>query len=222
MRLLLYVAAVAIFCLPAPAEAKAPSKKDIDEALLRLSVDQLSALREAETTHREGELQLERIQADLDIAWADSKATKAWVDANESILRAIDMQRKAADAGNRTDELATLAQQTVRSEASLAWRKARTNAAKGGVSFQQERVGWAKSELDRRAQAVELERWRAYGVAVGEDPDVQQEIGRAQTRLGRLAESEGKARVKMERAEADWHELTAKAAYLDPSKPSGE
>ncbi|MCP4869781.1 MAG: hypothetical protein GY898_13800 [Proteobacteria bacterium] len=222
MRLVLYVAAIAVLSVPCSALAKAPSKKDIDEALLRQSVEELSDLREAEAHHREGELQLERIQADLDVAWADQKAAKAWVDANQSILRAIEAQRKAADEGNRTDELATLAQQTVRSEASLAWRNARTDSAKLQVSFQQERVGWVKVEIDRRAQAAELERLRAYDVAIGGDPEVQQEIGRAQTKLGRLAESEGKARLKMERAEAKWQEAAAQASYLDPSKPSAE
>jgi hypothetical protein len=222
MRLLLYVAAVAVLWAPCTASARGPSKKDIDEALLRLSVGQLADLREVETSRRDGELQLERIKLDLEVAWADNKAAKAWVDANQAILRAIEAQRKAADAGNRVEELANLAGQTVRSEASLAWRRARTTAAKQQVTSQQERVSWAKAEIDRRTQATELERWRAYDVAVGGDPEVQQEIGRIQTKLGRLAEVEGKARLKMERAEAKWQEAVVKAASLDPSKPSAK
>jgi len=222
MRLLLYVAAVAVLWAPSSAYAKGPSKKDIDEALLRMSVEQLASMREAEASHREGELRLERIQTDLGVASADNKAARAWEDANEAILRAIDGQRKAADLGNRTDELAMLAEQTVRSEASLAWRQARTEASKAEVNLHQERVLWAKAEIERRAQAAELERWRVYDVAVGGDAEVAQEIGRIQTKLGRLAGAEGKARLKMERAEAKWQELAAKAAVLDPSKSKGE
>ena len=220
MRMALYVAAVALLLAPASVAAKGPSKKDIDEALLRMSVEQLEDVRNAESAHRDGALQLEMIQGELEVAWADHRAAKAWVDANEGILRAIEAQRKAADAGNRTDELANLAQQTVRSEASLAWRKARAEAAKAQVDFQQERVGWAKSELSRLETAAELERWRAYDVSVGGDPDVQQEVGRIQTKLGRLAATEGKDRLKMERAEAKWQELVTKASVLDPNRSS--
>lgn len=205
---------------PAATFAKAPAKKDVDEALIRMSAEQLTDLRAAEDAQRAGAITVEQIQADVDVAWLDHKAAKAWVDAGEGILRAIDAQKRAADEGNRTEELARLASQTVRSEASLTWRKERQDAAKAEVEFHQARLTWAKSEQARLAQAVELERLKAYDVSLGGDPDTQQEVGRAQTKLGRLAGTEGKDRLKMERAEATWQEAVARAAAHDPGAGS--
>jgi len=203
-----------------PALGRGPVKKDVDAALLRMPVEQLTGVHEAERVHRGAEEQLERIEGELAVAWLDSKASKAWVDAGESILRAIKAERKAAEGGQRTEELAQLAAQAVRSEASLAWRQSRQEAARSLVSFHQSRVSWAKAELDRSGQGVEVARMQAYNTSLGGDPDVEQEIGRLQTRLGRLAGAEGRERLKMERAEAEWQEHVARAALLDPSARS--
>jgi hypothetical protein len=209
--------AVAFALLPGPLHAKAPTRKEIDEALMVQPIDALVGVREAQDAHREGEQQLARIQQDLDVAWLDLKAAKAWVDAGEGIIRAVETDQKAAEKGNRTEDLASLAAQLVRSEGSLTWRKARHDAAKSKVDFQQRRVAWGKAELERLDLVVQLSRLQAYDVAVGGDPEVIEESGRVQTKLGRQAQTEGKDRQKMERAEADWQQLVAKAASLNPT-----
>ncbi len=222
MRRTLPLVLVALALLaPSLSMAKAPSKKEVDEVLLRLSVEQLTELRAAEDGARAGKTMLEQIEAELSVAMLDLRASKAWVDAGQAILKAIEADERAAGEGHRVDELARLASQRVRSEASLAWREARQGAAKAEVAYHQSRVVWGRAELARLEQAVELERLEAYDVGIGGDPDTQQEIGRAQTKLGRLAGTESKERGKMERAEADWQEAVARAAALDPVRTDG-
>ena len=214
--------ALAVLLVPALGQAKAPTKKELDEALLRLSADQLDGVRAAEEELREGERELDRIQGDLDVAFLDTKAARAWVDANESIVRAIKADQKAAESGNRTEQLAALAAQMVRTEAALAWRKSRHDAAKEAVSLEQARVSWAKSELDRLKLALELARMQAYDVAVGGDPEVQEEVGKLQVRLGRAGQDESRDRGKADRAQAKWQEAVARADTLDPANDPGE
>jgi len=212
----------AVVLIPIASHAKAPTKKEIDEALLRLSADQLEDVRTAETELREGERKRDQTQAALDVAWLDTKAARSWVDANEGIIRAIKADQKAAEQGNRTEQLAGLAAQMVRTEAALSWRKARHDAAKESVSLQQARVSWAKSEVGRLELALDLARMRAYDVAVGGSPDVQEEAGKLEVKLGRAGQGEARERSKAERAEAKWQEAVARADTLDPANDPGE
>ncbi len=220
LRLSLLLALVALL-LPAVASAKAPTRKEIDEALLRLSAEQLEGVRAAEAELREGERELEGIQSDLDVAWLDTKAARSWVDANEAIIRAIKADQKAADQGNRTEQLATLAAQMVRTEAALTWRKSRHDAGKEAVSLQQARVSWSKAEVDRLEVALDLARLRAYDVAIGGDPEVQEEAGKLEVKLGRAGQSEARERSKADRALAKWQEAVARADTLNPTTDPG-
>lgn len=222
LRRLPLLLALAVTLLPVAGQAKAPTKKEIDEALLRLSAEQLEAVRAAEGELREGERQLERIQGALDVAWLDTKAARVWVDANDAIIRAVKADQKAAEEGNRTEQLAALAGQMVRTEAALAWRKARHEASKELVSLEQARGAWAKSELDRLALTLELARMQAYDVALGGDPEVQEEVGKLQVKLGRAGQTESRERAKVDRADAKWQEAVARADTLDPASDPGK
>jgi hypothetical protein len=222
LRCLPLLLAFAVALIPAVGEAKAPSKKDVDEALLRLSADQLGAVRTAETELREGERQLAQIQTDQDVAFLDSKAARSWVDASEAIVRAIKADQKAAEKGNRTEQLASLAAQMVRTDAALAWRKARHDATKEAVSLEQARVTWAKSELERLKLVLDVARMEAYEVSVGGDPEVQEEVGKLRVKLGRAGQDESRDRGKVDRARAKWQEAAARAETLDPAGDPGQ
>ena len=214
--------ALLLALIPTAGEAKAPTKKEVDEALLRLSADQLEAVRTAETELREGERELEQIQSDHSVAQLDSKAARSWVDANEAIIRAIKADQKAAEAGNRTEQMASLAAQTVRTEAALAWRKARHDASKESQSLEQARVTWAKTEVSRLELALDVARMEAYDAALGGDPEVQEEVGKLRVKLGRAGQDESRDRGKVDRARAKWQESVARAETLDPASDPGK
>lgn len=220
--MLLALFSLTCLTLPATGLAKGPTRREVDEVLLRLPADAVEGVRQAEIAVGEGELRVETVQAELDVAWLDARAAGDWLDAARAVLQAVEADQKAAQKGHRTEQEASLASQMVRARASLAWRDARDGAAKEEVAYRQARLVWAKAEQDRLVAALELARMQAFDGSRGGDSVVQQEVGRLQAKLGRAAEIEARERHKMDRAEAIWRERAARAAPLAPAQAAGE
>jgi len=203
--------------LASPAWAKAPTKKEIDQTLLGLSTADLAPIKDAEDALHAMEIHQETVQGELAIAKLDVTAAKAWVDASKAVTGALDASRKAAEAASRTDELEDLAARQARAQQTTDWREARWEAARAAVSLQQARLALAKSEIDRASSEVELARLGVYNAAVGGSADVEVEIGKTQSKVGRQGTQVGKDRKKAEKAERAYDEAVAKAGQLDPS-----
>ncbi len=211
-----------LMLLPAVALAKPPAKKDVDQTIIRMPVEELSALREAEARVREDTDALARYTSESKWAQLDWKAAKAWVDAGKTIIKALQADAESATAWARVDEQADLAAKIRRAEANLAWREARLEEAKTFNDFQDARLVWAKAALSHDQASVEHERMAAYNAKVGGSADAQVEIGKLQQKLGKEAQTEGKARQKMEKAEHAWQTAAAKAGHLNPTPDAAE
>ena len=208
---------LALLLVPALAVARPPSKKEVDQELVRMSIEDLSALRDAEDQLRQAETQLAAADQEGKNAVLDGKAARLWVDAGKSIQKALEAETKAADAWARIDQRASLASKSTIAEANLSWREARLDAAKEFQSYQQARINWAKSVVDTAQAQVAVERMKAYDAKVGGNPDAQLELGKRQNALGKAKSAEGKTRSKMEKAEAVWQGAQGKAQHIDPN-----
>ena len=199
-----------------PALAKGPSSKQIDEAMLRLPGSDLARVTEAEANLREARALSDATSRDLDIARKDTTAAKAWVDASNSVLKAIGLDRRASEDAARTSQLERLATEQVRSESSLRWRKSRWEAAKTRITYVQTKIAWIKAELTRLDIALTEAKLVTYKASVADTPDVDQEIGKVVTNRGKSEGNSAKARDKMENAEVAWQSATATATALAP------
>ncbi len=213
MRLLL----TCLLLIPSLALAKPPAKKDVDQTIIRMPVEELKDLRDAEAHVREDQDALALYGDEQKWAQLGGKAARHWVDAGKLIIKALNADDAAAKAWARVDDQAELAAQITRAEANLAWREARLIEAKAFNDFQAARLGWAKAALKHHEAEVEHQRMVAYDKKVGGSADAQVEIGKLQQQLGKEATSEGKARQKMEKAEHNWKGAAGKASHLDPS-----
>jgi hypothetical protein len=212
------LAAVLLFALGSAsiALAKGPSKKQIDEAMLRLPESDLVRVTTAESDIRGAEDQMKEAEKDLDIGRKDNAAAKSWVDASAAVLRAIGVDRKAAEAAARTVDIERLATQQVRSEASQRWRKARHDAAKARISYVQAKLVWIRAERSRLDVALKEARLQTYKVSVEDTPDIDEELGKTVTSRGKAESTSAKARDKMEKAEVAWQSAVATATALAP------
>lgn len=209
-----------LFCLllvPSLALAKPPAKRDVDQTIIRMPVEELSALRDAEARVREDQDAIARYTEEEKWAQLDFKAARHWVDAGKLIIKALTADADAAKAWARTEDQAELAAQLSRAESNQAWREARADEAKEFTSFQGARLAWAKAALKHDEADVEHQRMAAYDKKIGGSADSQVEIGKLQQQVGRDAAAEGKARQKMEKAEHAWQSAADKATHLDPS-----
>lgn len=213
---------LALLAVAGSVPAKPPTKKEIDQALLAVAQDQLLPVREAEDALHAGNQQEDQIGTELANARLDQAAAKSWLDASQSVSKALEASRKAADAANRTPELEDLAARQARATKATEWRQARLAAAKQAVSLQQTRLSWAKAEVSRLDIALELVRLQVFEVAVAADveaaTEAKGEAGRVQTRLAKQARIVNKERGKVETAERDLSDVTLRAEALDPSK----
>lgn len=202
--------------------AKPPTKKEIDKALLSQPQKNLDPIRLAEDALHSGDQQAEQIGIELANARLDQAAAKAWVDASESVGKALEASRKAADAGNRNAELEDLAGRQARATKTTEWREARFVEAKQAVALQQARLAWIKAEGARLQIALELIRLEIYAEAIKADVEAANEAnaeaGRAKTRLAKQARIVNKERGNVETAERDLSDVTMRADALDPSK----
>jgi hypothetical protein len=211
-----------ILLVPAVASAKPPAKKDVDQTVLRMPVEELQALRDAEGKVREGQDALARYTLEEQWAQLDWKAAKEWLDAGKGIIKALEADAASAQAWARIDEQVDLAAQVKRAQANLAWREARFEEAKAFNDFQDARLQWAKAALKHAESEVEHQRMVAYDKKVGGSADAQVEIGKLQQQLGKDATAEGKARQKMEKAEHAWQSAASQSSHLDPNPPKAE
>ena len=205
-----------LLLVPALAIARPPTKREIDQELIRMSSDQLSAVRAAEGELREATRQLEAAEQEASRAVLDLKAARSWVDAGNAIVKAFEAETTAADAWARVDQRAELASKSTVAAGNLTWREANLEAAKQLQAFQQARTSWAKAVVDAAKVQVEVERLITYNEKIGGSPDAQLALGKEQKALGRARSNEGKARKKMDNAEADWQSAVGKAEHLDP------
>gem|GEM_PF-2009140 len=202
--------------LPATTLAKTPSKKQVDEAVLRLPESDRGRIDAAERDVADADARLTEAEKDLDIGRKDQAAAKSWVDASGSVLKAIGVERKAAEAAARVPDLERIATQQVRSEASREWRKARLDAAKARITYVQAKIGWIKAEQSRLDVVLKEAVWVTYKASVEDTADVDEEIGKIVTSRGKAESGSAKAREKMEKAEVTWQSLTATAKALAP------
>ncbi len=206
-----------LLLVPAVALARPPTKKEIDQELVRMSIDDLTAVRAAEAELRDATSQLEAAEQEGKNGVLDSKAARAWVDAGKAIVKALEAETKAADAWAQTNQRAKLAAKSTVAEANLSWREARLDAAKSFQTFQQARIQWAKAVVDEAEAQIQVERLIAYDAKIGGSPDAQLELGKQQQALGKAKSNRGKARNKMDKAEGDWQSDVGKAQHLDPN-----
>ena len=214
-----------LFCLlliPSLALAKPPAKKDVDQTIIRMPVEELTALRDAEARVREDQDALARYGDEAKWAQLDAKAARHWVDAGKLIIKALEADAEAAKAWARIEDQADLAAQTSRAQSNHAWREARAVEAREFDAFQSARLSWAKAALKHDEADVDHQRMVAYDKKVGGSADAQVEIGKLQQQLGRDAEAAGKARQRMEKAEHAWQTAASKAKHLDPSADKAE
>ncbi len=206
-----------LLLVPAVALAKPPTKKEIDQELVRMSIDDLTDLRAAEAELRDATTQLEGAEQEGKNGVLDGKAARSWVDAGKAIVKALEAETKAADAWARVDQRAKLASKSTVAEANLSWRVARLEATKKFQSYQQTRIQWAKAVVDTAKAQIQVERLIAYDKKIGGSPDAQLELGKHQKALGKAKSNAGKARNKMDKGEGDWQGAVGKAQHLDPN-----
>jgi hypothetical protein len=215
--------AAALLCLAVglastPAWGKGPSRKQVDEALLRLPAADLALVTGAETAIQQSNASLDVANQDLDIARKDDRAAKSWVDASNAVLKAIGLDRKASEQAARLPALERLATEQVRSESSLKWRKARAAAAKDRIAYLQATISWTKTELSRLGLVLSEAKLLTYKASVADTPDLDEDIGKMVTKRGKAESNSGKARGKMEKAEVAWQSSAATAKALAPGR----
>ena len=206
-----------LLLIPSLAIAKPPAKKDVDTTIIRMPIEELGELREAEGRVREDDALVVRYTEESKWSQLDEKAARQWVDAGKAILKALQADAESAQAWGRLEEQAALAGELKRAESNLAWREARLEEAGKFSDFQSARLFWAKEQLQHDKTDVEHQRMAAYNKKVGGSADAQVEIGKIQQQLGKDATAEGKARQKMEKAEHAWQDAAAKSAKLNPT-----
>ncbi len=207
---------IALLLIPALALAKPPTKKQIDQELVRMSVEDLAGVSEAEDKLRDAKAEFRTAKKEDSNAALETKAARAWLDSAKAEIKALEAQTKSADAGGAVNERADLASTSMVAEASLTWREARFEAAKRNETLQTDRLTWARALIERAKTEVELERLLAYDNKIGGSPEAQLEIGKQQQALGKAKTAEGKARSAMEKAERGWQDAAEKADQLDP------
>ncbi len=217
MRHFLILLVTLALLAPVSAVAKPPTRKEIDQTLLGLSSKDLTPISEAEDTLHGFEQHRKVVESELANAKLDQTASKAWVDASKAVGVALEASEKAAEAAARTEELEELAARRARSKQTLDWREARWQAARESVALQQARLALTKSEINRAQARIDLARLEVYNASIGGDADVEVEIGKAQTKIGRLGTQVGKDRKQAEKTERTYDDAVAEAARLDPS-----
>ena len=210
------ILAFAVTTVAGPASARGPSKKQLDEAMMRLPSTDVVRVTEAEDSLRVAADVLEGANADLGVARMDERAAKAWVDASNLVLKAIALDRKAAEEAARVADLDRLSTQQVRSEASLKWRMARLDGARDRIVYLQAKIGWAKARLDRLLSALKEAKLVTWKASVEDTPDIDLEIAKASESTAKADGTAAKARGKMEKAELAWQSAVATANALAP------
>jgi len=211
------IAAIVGLLLPTLGMAKAPTKREVDQTLLGLSTSNLAPVAEAEEQLHQMEQHKTTVEYELAIAKLDLTAAKAWVDASKAVSDALDASEKAAQAASRTDELEDFAGRKARGKQTTEWREARWAASRSAVALQQARLSLAKSEIIRAGAQIELARLEVYNEAIGTSADVEVELGKTQTKIGRMGTQVGRDRKKAEEAERDYDNAIMLVGQLDPS-----
>lgn len=218
-RALLSVLLVAATLIPAVGHAVPPKRAEVDDALLRLEGTQKEALSAARADLDAAEEARRGVEHDLEVAKAEEKVCRAWAAVAAARVAALDEEIMLADARRDQALLAELARARVVALEGQMWRKERQRASVARVAHEQARLAWAKADEDRLQQGWEVRRLEGYQVVVGPDPKVDIEIGRAQSKFGRLGAQEARKRLKVERTLEEW---TLAVRDADSLRPEGE
>ena len=203
---------------PAPAAARPPKDKDVDARLSSLNDADRAPLVAAQTRQRELQEESLRVVAAVELARLDQLASKAWLDASSKVLEAIDGSEAAAKAGDRIDELSDLAGRRVRAQRTVEWRTAEFEASKLKSTLEAARLVSVKAELSKADAELVMVRLQVYNAAIGSSAEVEVEIGKAQTKVGRLGTQAARERSKLEAADKSWLNAQAHADALKPAE----
>ena len=211
-----------LLLLASAVDAKPPTRKQIDAELLKLGQEAMAPIKAAEDALHAANRLVEQIGTELSNARLDQAAAKAWVDASTAVGRALEADDKAANAALRHAEHEELASRIVRANSTGEWRDARFAAAKLAVSLQLARQSWGKADVGRLELELEQIRLETYTGLIAADieasNEARAEAGRVQVKAAKQAMAANKERSKMEDAEREHNDATARAAALDPSR----
>jgi hypothetical protein len=213
MRTLL--TALLLLSMAAPALAKAPTNKDVDQSLLRLGPDELIAVNEAQavvTGALEGVANVER---DLENARLEVKSAKGWEDASGVVVKALLGEQEWVEAIGNTTRPGDLTTARAEAERNADWRRLAHEAAKQHVLFEQARLVEYKAIHARTQAELDLARMEAYSRTV-QDGSVDIELGKLHAAVGRAKTNEAKAAKKTQKARDSWDGAIKAADQLAP------
>jgi len=202
--------------LPVLALAKPPSSKEVDEALLRLSPGDLSEVDAGQRAVVAAEAAQAAVEQDIAFAKNDIKAAKSWDEASAAVLKALRHEQEAAQARQDDEELTRLARVGGDAESNAAWRKARTKQHEARLAFDQARLAHAKTSLALIQAEYQVTRMEAYARAVGQSGDVDTELGKRHTSVGKAKKQDARAATKRDKAEDAWKTASLEAERLSP------
>jgi hypothetical protein len=204
-----------VAALATPAAARAPTKDDVDKALLLVDDAGRAGIDDAQTALDDALAKQEETQRAYDNAQVEVKAAKAWVDAAKAVVSALTAEGAWAEALGDEAFRADTSKARVEGENNIAWREAVHDAARAHVEKQSALLQEAKAVVSQRELELELARMEAYAAQTG-SADGDMEVGKLQTRVGKAKTAAAKAAKKSTRETDEHTKLYDSAKRLAP------
>lgn len=218
-RYLLSLAAAAALVAPTHVDAKAPTKSEVDSAVMALSDERKNGINESTDLLRGAEAQLVDDKTALAAARLHQEAERLRLSESESELKAIDAETQAAELSAATSELEALAVQRARALATIEWRKSRLDSNKLLIQYRNAQINLAKAWVSQRDAELEREKLEALANA-SQDPDTHTAAGKAFQAAARKRKGTLRADKNAKKIERKWDRAVRVADKQQPKETS--
>jgi len=217
--LLALVATAALGAVPAGAQAKAPSKSDIDAAVMILPDDAKGGITEASDKLQGAEGALTDAKTALAAAKLMQEAERLRLSEAESELKAISAEQEAAELQGETAQQEALAVEYARTLTMIEWRKSRLDANKLLIQYRNADMNTAKQLVAQREAELEREKLEAMANNGG-DPDVGTAAGKAFQAAARKRKATLRSVKTAKKVEKKWERADRVAEKQKPKDGS--
>jgi len=214
---LLSLATAAALALPMQVHAKAPTKSEIDSAVIALDDEWKGGINEAKDLLGGAQERWHDAKTALSAAKLRQEAERLRLSQAELELKAIDGETQAAELIAATSELEALAVQRARGLATIEWRKSRIDANKLLLQLRNAQISLAKAWVGQRDADLEREKLEALANA-SDDPDTHRAAGKAFQVAARKRKSALRADKNVKKVERKWDRAVRVANKQQPKE----
>ena len=201
------------------AYAKAPSKSEIDTAVLGLPAEATVVVEETSQKLTAAEASEERARAEVAAAKLRQDAARLRLSAAESELKALDADGESAALLNSGGKEESLAVRRTRADRTVQWRRSLLDASKLEITHLNQRVSVAKAMVAQREAELQREKLQAWARNNG-GPDVETAAGRSFKTVANKKRAWTRADRQAGKSEKKWQKAIKNAEREEPEESS--